>query len=222
MDHVPPAPRKRRLSLIAALAVIVALPATCTLWYVWGSEDPAPFLATIDALPVPSDWEVVHTQTIRDFLFGTRADRYYLVDAEPENIAPIVEDVLRAAGLEIYEPVASSDWCDRRPIGATPAVVCPRKEIPTCRENGPSGPVGCTVQAFRWQSFEPTLEASILLRVYVSVSARRAFFEVGVNDDRHRVGASNRALVRISADRSTARYFWSSPTPSAGASPTGT
>jgi hypothetical protein len=133
-----------------------------------------------------------------------------------------VQDVLRSAGLEIYMPVASSDWCDRRPIGATPAITCPRKEIPTCRENGQGGPVNCTVQAFRWLSMEPSLEASMLERVYVSVSPRAGFFDVGVNDDRHRVEASNRALVRISADRSTARYFWSSPTPSAGASATGT
>lgn len=215
MDH-PAAPRRRwRAWLLSAIALTLALPAGCTAWFFLASEDPAPYLATIDALPVPSAWEVVHSQTLRDPLFGSRADRYYLVDAEPEDIAPVVEDVLRKAGLEIYDRVASSDWCDQRPIGATPAVVCPRKEVPTCRENGPGGPVSCSVQAFRWLSMESSLEASMLERLSVSVSPRSDVFDVGVNDQRRRVEAANRALVRISADRATARYFWSSPTPQA-------
>jgi hypothetical protein len=181
-------------------------------------EDPAPYLATIEALPVPPAWEVVHTQALRD-LMGSRADRYYLVDADPQAIAPVVEDVLRSAGLEVYDRVAPSDWCDQRPIGATPAVVCPRQEIPTCRENGPGGPVSCTVQAFRWLSMQSSLEASMLERLFVSVSPRGDGFDVGVYDQRHRVEASNRALVVISADRATARYFWSSPTPPASETP---
>lgn len=219
MERNPSGPSIRLRWLIAALALILALPAACTAWFFLAAEDPAPYLATIDALPVPPAWEVVHTQTLRDPIFGSRADRYYLVDAEPEEIAPVVEDVLRSAGLEIYDPVASSDWCDQRPIGATPAVVCPRKEIPTCRENGPGGPISCTVQAFRWLSMEPSLEASMLERLYISVSPRRDFFDVGVNDQRHRVNASDRALVVISADRATARSFWSSPTPRASEKP---
>jgi hypothetical protein len=208
-SHRPP--RLRRPWLLG-LAVALAIPAACTAWVFLGPEDPAPYLATIEALPVPTAWEVVHTQALRD-LMGSRADRYYLVDAEPKDIAPVVENVLRSAGLEIYDRVASSDWCDQRPIGATPPVVCPRKEIPTCQENGPGGPVSCTVQAFRWLTMESSLEASMLERLYVSVSPRGDVFDVGVNDQRHRVDASNRALVVISADRTTARYFWSSPTP---------
>jgi hypothetical protein len=214
--------RPRRLGrprLLAALALTLALPAACTAWLFLGSEDPAPYLATIDALPVPSAWEVVHTQTLRGPIFGSRADRYYLVDADPRDIAPVVEDMLRSAGLEIYDWVASSDWCDQRPIGATPAVVCPRKEIPACRENGPGGPVSCTVQAFRWLKMESSLEASMLERIYVSVSSRGDSFDVGVNNDRHRVETSNRVLVTILADRTSARYFWSSPTPPASETP---
>ena len=210
-------PQLRRTWLLG-LAFALALPAACTAWVFLAPEDPAPYLATIEALPVPRAWEVVHTQSLRGFM-GSRADRYYLVDAEPEAIAPVVEEVLRAAGLEIHDRVASSDWCDQRPIGATPAIVCPRKEIPTCHENGPGGPVSCWVQAFRWLSMEPTLEASLLERVSVGVSSRADFFYVGVNSDLHRVEASNRALVTISADRTTARYFWSAPTPPASETP---
>jgi hypothetical protein len=219
MDHSAAPRRLRRAWLLAAIALTLALPVGCTAWFFLAPEDPAPYLATIDALPVPSAWEVVHTQTLRGFFLGSRADRYYLVDAEPEDIAPVVEDVLRSAGLEIHDRVASSDWCDQRPSRATPAVVCPRKEIPTCRENGQGGPVSCWVQAFRWLSMEPSLEASMLERLSVNVSPRGDFFDVGVNDQRHRVEASNRALVVISADRATARYFWSSPTPRASETP---
>jgi hypothetical protein len=199
--------------LLAGLAVSLALPAACAAWLYALPVDPAPYLATIEGLPVPPSWEVIHTQTLRDPMMGSRVDRYYLVAAEPVAIAPVVQDVLRSAGLEIYDWVADSDWCDSRPIGATPAISCPRKEIPTCRENGPGGPVSCTVQAFHWLSMGSSLEASMLERLYVSVSARGDVFEVGVNDQRHRVEASNRALVVISADRTTARSFWSSPTP---------
>ena len=55
----------------------------------------------------------------------------------------------------------------------------------------------------------------MLERLSVSVSPRSDAFDVGVNDQRRRVEAANRALVVISADRATARYFWSSPTPQA-------
>jgi hypothetical protein len=222
MDPWPPPPAPvpaiRRRWFVVAFAVMLALPASCVAWFVLAPEDPAPYLATIESLPVPQTWEVVHTQALRSFL-GSRADRYYLVDAEPEDIAPVVEDVLRSAGLEIHDRVASSDWCDQRPIGATPAITCPRKEIPTCRENGEGGPVSCTVRAFRWLSMGSSLETSMLERLSISVSPRGEVFDVGVNDQRHRVDASNRALVVISADRTTARYFWSSPTPRASETP---
>jgi hypothetical protein len=213
MDPIAPPGRFRRPLLFAvALAVILALPAACTAWFFFVVPvDPAPYLATIDALPVPPTWQNVHTQTLRDPLIGSRADRYYFVDAEPEDIAPVVQDVLRSAGLEIYTREASKDWCDTRPIGATPAIVCPRKETETCRENGSGGSVSCTVIAFRWLSLDPPL----LERLFVGVSPRGDVFDVGVNNDHRRVEASNRALVVISAERVTARTFWSSPTPRA-------
>jgi hypothetical protein len=75
------------------------------------------------------------------------------------------------------------------------------------------------VQAFRWLSMGSSLETSMLERLFVSVSPRQDAFDVGVNDQSHRVDASNRALVVISADRTTARYFWSSPTPRASETP---
>jgi hypothetical protein len=206
-------PRLRRPWLLA-LALALAIPAACTALMFLAPEDPAPYLATIEALPAPPAWQIVHTQALRD-LMGSRADRYYLVDAEPDAIAPVVQDLLRSAGLEIYDRVADSDWCDSRPISASPAIICPRKEIATCQANGRGGPVSCTVIAFRWLSLDPPF----LERLYVSVQPRSTFFDVGVYDQRHRVEASNRALVVISADRVTARTFWSSPTPLASETP---
>ena len=67
----------------------------------------------------------------------------------------------------------------------------------------------------RWLSLDPPLPE----RLFVRVSPRGDFFDVRVNDDRDRVEASNRALVTITADRATARYFWSSPTPRASETP---
>jgi len=64
-----------------------------------------------------------------------------------------------------------------------------------------------------------SLDPPLLERLFVSVSPRRDFFDVGVNNERHRVESSNRALVTFSADRATARYFWSSPTPRASETP---
>jgi hypothetical protein len=209
-----PVPAIRRRWFVAALGLILAVPVSFVAWFVLSPEDPAPYLATIESLPVPPSWEVVHTEALRSFM-GSRADRSYLVDAEPGEIAPVVQDVLRAAGFEIHDRVAPSDWCDPRAVGATPAITCPRKEIPTCRENGAGGPVSCTVQAFRWLK----MEASIVERLLVSVSPRADVADVGVNELRHEIDAGNRALVVISADRTSARYFWSSPTPRASETP---
>lgn len=218
----PPLPPIRRLRLrwvVLAFGILLAVPFVFVGWFLFvAPADPTPYLARIESLQVPPTWEVVHTQALRSFL-GSRADRYYLVDAEPEDIAPVVEEVLRSAGLDVYDQVASSNWCDQRPIGATPAITCPRKPIPTCRENGTGGPVSCRVEAFRWLSMTPSLESSILERVYVSVSPRGDIFDVGVNDDRHRIDGDHRALIVISVDRTSARYFWSSPTPLPSTSP---
>ena len=220
MEPWPPPPlpagRIRRRWLVVAISVILAIPLVLPIafiaWLELSAADPAPYLATIDSLDVPPSWEVVHTQAVRSFM-GSRADRSYLVDAEPEQIAPVVEDVLRSAGLEIYDRVASSNWCDNRPPGATPAITCPRKSIPTCQANGSGGPVSCWVVGFRWLSMDSSLEKSILERVSVSVSPRGDVFNVGVGDQAQEIDGRNRVLVTVSVDRASARYFWSSPTP---------
>jgi hypothetical protein len=199
MEPWPPpsrlAGRIRRRWLVLGLAVLVALPlaipASIVAWLFLSAEDPAPYVATLDSLNPPPTWEVVHTQSVRSFL-GSRATRSYLVDAEPTDIAPVVEEVLRSAGLEIYD-----------------------QDAPACRENGSGGPVSCTVEAFRWLRADPSLEKAIVERVLVNVSPRGETFDVGVSDQRHQIDGRNRALVTVSADQTSARSFWSSPTPPA-------
>ena len=200
--------RRQRLLVRAGFVTVLALPVAFTAWLLLSPPDPAPDLTAIESLPVPSSWEVVHTQTQRSFL-GSRADRDYLVDAEPQDIAPVAGDVLRSAGFEIYQQVASSDWCDTRPIGASPAMVCPVKEVEPCQENGRGGPITCFVTGFRWLSQDPPL----LERLTVVAMPRADQFLVGVGDEQHLVRGSNRVLVTITADRTAARSFWSSPTP---------
>jgi len=173
--------------------------------------DPAPFLATIEALPVPSTWEVVHTQTQRDYLLGSRVDRYYFVDGEPQEVAPVVQQVLRSSGLEIFFPDYDTDRCDTPSPGARPAASCPVTRSGTCQEIASAGPVSCHIVAFRWLSQEPPL----LERLFVYVSPRGGSVDIGVGKEHRLVDTANRVLVRISADRTTASSFWSSPTPRA-------
>jgi hypothetical protein len=102
--------RKLRLRwLVVILGGILLIPVACTAWVVLSPEDPARYVATLDTLPVPPTWEVVRTYTQRDFIMGTRADRYYLVDADPEDAVTALKDAMKAAGFEIYIRVASTD-----------------------------------------------------------------------------------------------------------------
>ena len=101
--------------------------------------------------------------------------------------------------------------CDQRPIGATPAVVCPRKEMPYPRSaNGPGGPVTCTVIAFRWRRPTESIAGGrrLLERLYVSVSPRGDVSDVGRRYDQRRRGRARLTALceRSSADRATARY----------------
>jgi hypothetical protein len=206
-----PAPRRFRSSPVAAtLVVIVVLPAVILAWYFFiAAPDPSPYVADIDALPVPTGWEVVHTQALRSVL-GSRADRYWLVDGEPQAIAPVVQHVLRSAGLEIYVPDYARDGCDTPSLAAS-AAGCAVTRTGTCQEIGPGGPVRCGFLAFRWLSLDPPL----LERLGVYISPRGGSVDVGVGDEHRLIDTSNRVLVRMSVDRTTARYFWALPTPRA-------
>jgi hypothetical protein len=55
------------------------------------------------------------------------------------------------AGFTIEVQRAPRDWCDTRPLRATPTIVCPEKLIPPCWTNGPGGPTTCYFYASRGQ-----------------------------------------------------------------------
>jgi hypothetical protein len=205
-----PARRSRvRLNWIGvAFVVILALPAACVAWVVLSREDPARYVATIDQLPVPATWEVIDRHTTNDLFFGTRADRYWLVDGDPPEAFVTARDFVRAAGFLIYVPSAEFDWCDPHPLDSV-VVPCPLKEINACRTNGPGGEMSCFLEAFRDLPSDP----EHLERLYMSFSERGTLHDTDWGNGQHLVGDPNRSLVGLSADRTTRRFFWSSPTP---------
>ena len=198
-----------RLNRVAiAILIVLALPAACVAWVVLSPDDPARYVATIDELPVPASWEVIDRHTSRDLFFGTRADRTYLVDAEPQVAIVTARAFVQAAGFLIYVPSAPFDWCDPHPLDSV-VVACPLKEIEACRENGTGGPVGCTLQAFRDLASDP----EHLERLHISFSHKGTIVDTDWGTGQHLVSDPNRSVVAISADRTTRRFFWSSPTP---------
>ena len=194
--------------LFAILGVLLLIPAACTAWVVLSPEVPARYVATLDALPVPPTWEVVDSRTQRDFIMRTRADRSYLVDADPEDAVKVLKDAIRAAGFELYTSVAEADWCDPQPLDSIP-VPCAAKVHEDCRANGTGGPISCFVRAFR----RLATDAEHLERIYASISPRGSTVDYGPGASPRYLTDPDRALVVISADLSYPRYFWSSPTP---------
>jgi hypothetical protein len=194
--------------LVAIIGACLLLPAGCTAWLFLSLGDPAPFVATLDALPVPQTWEVVRTYTQRDFIMGTRADRYYFVDGDPQDAVPTLKNAMKAAGFEIYISVAASDWCDPHPLDSI-VVPCATKVIEDCRENGLGGPISCRVEAFRRIAADP----QHLEDLYASLSPRGTTVDYGPGASPRYLSDPNRAVVVISASLSYPRHFWSSPTP---------
>jgi hypothetical protein len=194
--------------LIAVIAGWLVLASACSAWVFLSREDPARYVATLDALPVPSTWEVVRTDAQRDLLFPPRADRYYFVDADPEDAVTVLKDALKVAGFEIYTHAASADWCDPHPLDSI-AVPCPTKVIEDCRANGPGGPISCYVEAFRRIDADPRH----LEDLFASLSPRGSTIDYGPGASPRYVSDPNRAVLVVSASLSDPRHFWSSPTP---------
>jgi hypothetical protein len=198
--------RERRL--IAILGPFVLISAVGLAWMFLSQRDPAPYVATLDRLPLPPTWDVVRTDARGDFLYPTRATRYYLVDADPEEAVAILKDAMRAAGFEIYTPSISLGPCDPHPFDSA-VISCPTKVIDDCHANGPGGPISCVVKAFRRIPADP----KHLERLYASLSPRGSTIDYGPSASPRYVNDPNRALVMIIADLSDPRSFWSSPTP---------
>ena len=175
--------------ILAVLALLIAPPAAFVAWVLFSPEDPARYVAIIDELPVPPSWEPVHTNAQRDFIIGTRADRYFLVDSDPEAVVPTLKEVVQASGFTIDTQFAPKDWCDTGPLDASP-FWCPTKIIDDCRANGTGGPISCSVQAVRGKD-----------RLFMAISPRGSTFDYYVGSERHYVDNPNRSLLRISAER---------------------
>ena len=198
--------------MLSVGALIVA--ASCVTLVSLLPADPAPYLATLDALPVPPSWQIVRTYAQREIFMGSRADRYYFVDADPADAVPSLKDAMRAAGFEIHVPVAPSDWCDPQPLDSI-VVACAAKVIEPCSENGPGGPITCHVEGCRRIDADP----QHLEDLFASLSPRGTVVDYGPGASPRYVSDPSRAVVVISASLTSPRHFWSSPTPPAGDGP---
>lgn len=131
---------------------IVAVVVIGIVWTsVLRSLDPAPHRAVLDELQIPTSWELAHEEIVQNVLLGSRVERYYLVDADPSDAVSPAESMFTRAGFAIEIQRAPKDWCDTRPLRATPAIVCPEKVIPACSTNGLTGPTTCYFYARRGQ-----------------------------------------------------------------------
>ena len=187
----------------------MALPTACAVWVVFSPEDPARYVSIIDGLAVPPTWEEVHADTQRDFIMGTRADRIFLIDADPEDAVLTVKEVVQASGFMVHTRFATWDWCDPHPLDAS-LVPCPPKKTEDCRSDFDGGPVTCHLYAYRNLPSDP----EHLERLFIGLHPRGTILDYRVGSERRYVGDPNHSLVSIRADLSVPRFFWSSPTPS--------
>jgi hypothetical protein len=143
----PPRVTLRRVLLLGTVGVLATFAAGWVL--AQRATDPTLHVAVLDELDVPPSWQLAHTEVIQQILMGSRVERYLLVDADPTEVVAPVTEMLTKAGFVLDIWKAPRDWCDTRPLSATPALVCPIKLIPACSENGPGGPTTCFVTATR-------------------------------------------------------------------------
>jgi hypothetical protein len=204
------APRRvPRFRWLIALLGILLVPATCTAWVFLSPEDPARYVDTLDALPVPPSWQVMRSDTQRDPFLGTWALRSYFVESDPVDAVAGLKDALRAAGFQIHVNVAAPNWCDRGPFDSV-VDGCPTKVIEECRPNGSGGPIRCTVEGYRRIDADPQR----LEHLYATLSPRGTTLDYGPGASPRYVSDPSRALVTITASLTSPRHFWASPTPS--------
>jgi hypothetical protein len=201
-----PGRRRQPLWPIAVVGVLL-LPIACTAW-LFVSRDPARYVAMLDELQLPQDWEVVRTDADRMPLFGPRAVRYYLVDADPVDVAPVIKQALLASGLEIYYSPVPGGGCATDPKDSAHPT-CGNVVTRDCRSNGPTGPISCYIEGYR--PFDS--DAGHLEDLFVGVSPRGSTVDLGPGASPRYVAVANRALVIITASRTDPRHFWSAPTP---------
>jgi hypothetical protein len=202
-------PRPRwPLTILGALLI----PAACTAW-IFVSHDPARHLAVLDELELPHELEVVRTDGDWVTLFGPRAVRYYLVDADPVDVAPMIKAALLASGFEIYYSPVPGGGCATDPEDSAHPI-CGNVVSKDCLSNGPTGPVNCYIEGYRAIDSDP----QHLEDVFVSVSPRGSTVDLGSGASPRYLARPDLATVVITASLSDLRHFWSAPTPTAAAS----
>jgi hypothetical protein len=184
--------RALRRPVVGLLLVLLSIPAGCGLWLTFGYDNGTRHVATLDSLPLPDSWEIVHTKTVGTFPLGSHADRWYLVDSEPVDTAALVKDALQSAGWTIETRLLSSGT-----------------HIEDCRA-APGGPVECTVAAHR----RGATNDEWFERITISMAAKGRGLAYFVGNDGFRVQDPDRSAVVISARSVSGRDLLRSPTPS--------
>jgi hypothetical protein len=130
MDHAPDdlVVRKRRFTGWLLGPAILAVVALVTFggglsWFEERLTDPAPQFATLDRLSIPPSWENVGSVSSPSFLFRSWVARYYLVDADPDDLVEPAVKMIEDAGWDI-DQLSSQD---------------------ACSTNGPGGPMRCHI-----------------------------------------------------------------------------
>jgi len=175
---------------------------------VFVSRDPAAHVAALDELALPAGWDVLRTDVQRGPLFGPRAIRYYLVDAEPVDAADVLKEALLAAGFELYYAPVPGGGCALDPHDSGHPT-CGNVVTRDCQTNGPGGPVSCYIEAYRRIDADPDRLEDIL----ASVSPRGSTMDYGPAASPRYVRDPSRALIVITASLTDRRHFWSTPTP---------
>lgn len=207
LPHTGPMNRRvaRRIAVVATLFVLV--PSACVSIVLWTSDGDR-FIPTLDALVVPSSWEVMQTEVIDGgFLIQERATRKYFVDAGPVDGYPVAIQIAEAAGFFVRPRVLSLNGC--------------QDSFPPDAMDGPCGPVvaddcpsyngglpdHCAIEALRWDD-----DGERVPRLWIYLGQRGTGFTIGEGDDRRYVTDPERALFTITVD--TARRDAYVPLPS--------
>jgi hypothetical protein len=201
-------PRRRpRLRWPIAILGVLLIPVACAAW-VFVSRDPARYVAVLDELHLPQEWEVVRTDAERMLLFGPRAVRYYMVDADPVDVAPVIKEALLASGFEIYYSPVPGGGCATDPQDSAHPT-CGNVVTKDCRSNGPTGPISCYIEGYR--SIDSNHEH--FEDLFVSGSPRGSTVDLRPGASPRYVAKPDRAIVVITASLTNPRHFWSGPTP---------
>ncbi len=176
---------------VVALFVLVLAAAIGGVWIaIDRRSDPAPHEAVLDEFKIPPTWTLAHSDIHRSIILGSWVARYYVIDSHPEAVVGPTSAMLESAGFTIDVVRAPRDWCDNRPLAATPAIDCPIKVIPPCSPNGPGGPVTCSLSATRNQD---------AVRIVAWDRGERTSFGF-YGEQQHVVGAPDRMVVRLSTN----------------------